>query len=127
MTDIAITAAQPVLWSVFGYRFEAIPMLGALAACLMVRVWVSLTDVPARFVRWIVDIAVTSLAMMFTAGWVLLQRPEPFYALLGGTGFGALGAGIITLALVWIRSVTPFASPDHPTWARPRSRAAGDD
>lgn len=124
MTDIA---AHPLLWAAFGYRFEAIPMLGALAACLMVRVWVTLTNVPARFLRWIVDIAVTTLAMMFTAGWVLLQRPEPFYALLGGTGFGALGAGIITLALVWIRSVTPFVSPDQPPWARPQNRAPGED
>ena len=51
---------------------------------------------------WGVDLTVTGLSMLFTAGWIVLQRPEPFYALLSGTGFGALGAGIIAAALAQV-------------------------
>jgi hypothetical protein len=35
--------------------------------------------------------------------------PAPFYALLSGTGFGALGAGIIALAIAWVRRIEPLA------------------
>lgn len=51
----------------------------------------------------------TGLAMLFTAGWIALQRPAPFYALLSGTGFGALGAGIIAVAIAWVKRIEPLA------------------
>lgn len=47
--------------------------------------------------------------MLFTAGWIALQRPAPFYALLSGTGFGALGAGIIAVAIAWVKRIEPLA------------------
>lgn len=99
-------AAQPVIWVALGYEFEAASMIAGLSACLMVRVWVSLNDRSAR--AWAVDLTVTGIALLFTAGWIMLQRPEPFYALLTGTGFGALGAGIIALALQWIKRIEPL-------------------
>ena len=52
---------------------------------------------------------VTTIAMLFTAGSIVLQRPEPFYALLSGAGFGALGAGIITIALNRIKRIDALA------------------
>jgi len=97
--------AQPVIWSALGYQFEAASMIAGLSACLMVRIWVSLTGRSTRIWAWGVDLTVSSIAMLFTAGWIVLQRPEPFYALLSGTGFGALGAGIIAIALNWVNRI----------------------
>ena len=101
--------AQPVLWSALGYQFEAASMIAGLAACLMVRIWVSLNGPSATLWTWGVDLTVTTITMLFTAGWIALQRPVPFYALLSGTGFGALGAGIIALAIAWVRRIEPLA------------------
>jgi hypothetical protein len=106
MTGIAV---QPVLWSALGYQFEAASMIAGLSACLMVRIWVSLNGRSATLWTWGVDLTVTAIAMLFTAGWIALQRPAPFYALLSGTGFGALGAGIIALAIAWVRRIEPLA------------------
>jgi len=106
MTGIVV---QPVLWSALGYQFEAASMIAGLSACLMVRIWVSLNGRSATLWTWGVDLTVTAIAMLFTAGWIALQRPAPFYALLSGTGFGALGAGIIALAIAWVRRIEPFA------------------
>lgn len=111
-TAITIAAARPVVWSALGYQFEAASMLAGLSACLTVRLWVSLTNVPARPLAWVIDAVVTMIAMLFTAGWIVLQRPEPFYALLGGTGFGALGAGIITIALQWVKQMASLSGSD---------------
>ena len=102
-------AAQPVIWTLLGYQFEAASMIAGLSACLMVRIWVSLTDRHARAWAWGVDLTVTTISMLFTAGWIVLQRPAPFYALLSGTGFGALGAGIIAVALGWVKRIEPLA------------------
>lgn len=100
--------AQPVIWSLLGYQFEAASMIAGLCACLMVRIWVSLNDRSAKVWAWSVDLTVTSISMLFTAGWIVLQRPAPFYALLSGTGFGALGAGIIAMALGWVKRIEPL-------------------
>ena len=104
--------AQPVIWSALGYRFEAASMIAGLSACLMVRIWVSLKAGRASAWTWAVDLTVTGLALSFTAGWIVLQRPEPFYALMSGTGFGALGAGIIAAALAWVKRIEPLAGID---------------
>ena len=108
----AAAAAQPVIWSLLGYQFEAASMIAGLSACLMVRIWVSLNDRSAKLWAWGVDLTVTAIAMLFTAGWIALQRPAPFYALLSGTGFGALGAGIIAMALAWVKRIEPLAGID---------------
>ena len=104
-------AAQPVIWSALGYQFEAASMIAGLSACLMVRLWMSLNGGTINRWAWAVDLTVTGIALLFTAGWIVLQRPEPFYALLSGTGFGALGAGIIAIALAWVRRLEPLAGP----------------
>ena len=101
-------AAQPVLWTALGYQFEAASMIAGLSACLMVRIWVSLNAGVGSAWTWAVDLTVTAISMLFTAGWIVLQRPEPFYALMSGTGFGALGAGIIALALAWVKRLSPI-------------------
>lgn len=110
--SIASAAAQPVIWTLLGYQFEAASMIAGLSACLMVRIWVSLNDRHARAWAWGVDLTVTTIAMLFTAGWIVLQRPAPFYALLSGTGFGALGAGVIAIALAWVKRIEPLAALD---------------
>lgn len=102
---VRVVAAGSVIWSLLGYPFEAGSMLGALAACLTVRLWVSLKDYPSSALAWVIDATVLSLALMFTAGWVALARPSPFFALLAGTGFGALGTGIIAMALDWVEDM----------------------
>lgn len=116
-------AAQPVLWSALGYRFEAASMIAGLSACLMVRIWVSLNGGRATAWTWAVDLTVTGLSLLFTAGWIVLERPEPFYALLSGTGFGALGAGIIAAALAWVKRIEPLAGIDAGSPAAPGAAA----
>ena len=55
-------------------------------------------------------VPVSVLTLLFTAGLVISQRPEPLWALMTGTGIGALGAGIISIALTWVQRATgPFA------------------
>lgn len=110
----ASAVAQPVIWTLLGYQFEAASMIAGLSACLMVRIWVSLNDRSAKVWAWSVDLTVTAISMLFTAGWIVLQRPAPFYALLSGTGFGALGAGIIAVALGWVKRIEPLATLDDP-------------
>ena len=113
MRVLALSAVvgQPVLWVLLGYRFEAASMIAGLSACLMVRIWVSLNARSVTAWAWAVDLTVTGIALLFTAGWIVLQRPAPFYALVSGTGFGAMGAGIIAAALAWVRRVQPLAEP----------------
>ena len=106
MTGVAV---QPVLWSALGYQFEAASMIAGLSACLIVRIWVSLNARSATRWTWAIDLTVTGLAMLFTAGWIAQHRPAPFYALLTGTGFGAMGAGIIAVAIAWVRRIEPLA------------------
>lgn len=108
----ASAAAQPVIWTLLGYQFEAASMIAGLCACLMVRIWVSLNDRTSRVWAWSVDLTVTAISMLFTAGWIVLERPAPFYALLSGTGFGALGAGVIAIALAWVKRIEPLAALD---------------
>lgn len=111
--------AQPVIWSALGYRFEAASMIAGLCACMMVRIWVSLNERTPRAWAWAVDLTVTGISLLFTAGWIVLQRPEPFYALLSGTGFGALGAGIIAIALKWVKRIEPLAEEGPTALAAP--------
>ena len=115
-TAMGSAIAQPVLWTALGYQFEAASMIAGLSACLMVRIWVSLNGATSAW-TWAVDLTVTAISMLFTAGWIVLQRPEPFYALLSGTGFGAMGAGIIAAALAWVKRIEPLTGltdPKHP-------------
>lgn len=109
---ITASAGAPVIWSALGYQFEAASMIAGLCACLMVRIWMSLNDRNPQAWAWAVDLTVTGISLLFTAGWIALQRPAPFYALLSGTGFGALGAGIIALALGWVKRIEPLAGID---------------
>jgi len=107
-----VATSVPVVWHALGYPFEAGSMIAALCACLAVRFYVVQTDRAQH--RWTLDVPVHLLSMMFTAGLVITRRPEPLEALLTGTGIGALGAGIITVALSWVKRNTP-SFDDKPT------------
>jgi hypothetical protein len=109
-------AAVPVVWTFLGYQFEAASMIAGLCACVTVRVWVSLTDKSRQGIA--IDATVTSLTLLFTAGVIIQRRPEPFYALLYGTGIAALGAGIIKLAMQWVRRGEAFVGIADPEEAR---------
>jgi NaMN:DMB phosphoribosyltransferase len=87
-------------------------MLAGLASCFVVRVYMIAT--PATRKGWLVEVAVTALSLMFTAGAIVTQRPAPFFALLLGTGLGALGAGIIRIAVKYVAKMDAFgeAEPD---------------
>lgn len=89
------TPHAPVVWDMLGYQFEAGSMIAALCACLAVRFYVA---GQAAEHRWTLDVPVSALALMFTAGMVVTARPAPLVALLFGTGLGAVGAGIIKVA-----------------------------
>ena len=124
LSRLQANGVTPVLWNALGYQFEAASMLGALGACLIVRVWVCLSDAPTGLRARALNVSITAIAMLFTAGWVMLQRPSPFYALLSGSGFGALGSGIILISLNWVRRLEPIskAAPARPAPARHRTR-----
>jgi hypothetical protein len=110
---------QPVVWTALGYPFEAASMLAGLSACLIVRLWICLKDTDVTLRARALNIVVTGIGLLFSAGWVLLQRPSPFYALLSGSGFGALGSGIIVLSLRWIERISPIAGGEaHDVKAR---------
>ncbi|WP_413061941.1 hypothetical protein ACLN6N_06240 [Sphingomonas carotinifaciens] len=104
----ATTATSvPLIWHFAGYPFEAGSMIAAICACIAVRFYVAQTDRQQH--RWTVDAPVTVLALLFTAGAVIRLRPDPALALVYGTGLGALGVGIITIALNFVRSKLPGA------------------
>lgn len=115
----ALVATAPVVWSVLGNQFEAGSMIAALCACLAVRFYVSAQE--GRVHRWSLDLPVSALALMFTAGAVVSRRPEPLSALLLGTGIGVLGAGIIAIAKKYVdRWLGPLMEPDAaPAPAKP--------
>ena len=110
----SLADAQPVLWTLLGYRVEAASMLASLTACLSLRIWICLKDAPDSARTRAIDITVTSIALLFSTGWVVLQRPSPFFALLSGSGFGALGTGIVALSLRWVKRLAPLADEDSP-------------
>ncbi|MGN7160863.1 hypothetical protein [Sphingomonas sp. SAFR-052] len=96
-----VAVSVPTVWHFLGYPFEAGSMIAGVCACLAVRFYVVQTDRKAH--RWTVDVPVSALTLLFTAGMVISQRPEPLGALMTGTGIGALGAGIISVALSWLQ------------------------
>lgn len=104
----AVIEIHPILWSFLGYEFEAASMLAAVSACLIVRAWVCLNHPPENYRARGLSFVVMLIAMLFAAGWVILQRPSPFYGLLSGSGFGALGSGIIAMSLNWVRRFEPL-------------------
>jgi len=109
----AVVATAPVVWSLLGYQFEAGSMIAALCACLAVRFYVSRQENGVH--PWALDLPVSALALMFTAAAVVSRRPEPLFALLLGTGFGILGAGIIAIAKKYVdRWLGPLMEPDEP-------------
>ncbi|MEH3107161.1 MAG: hypothetical protein PGN09_07725 [Sphingomonas fennica] len=122
-TDRALAPAQPTTISPLGYTFEVGPMIAGLCACAAVRFYVAKTEAEHR---WTVDLPVTGLALMFTAAALIGHRPEPLAALMWGTGFGALGAGIIKIALAWVKRSSGMFEPADET-PRQRVRPAEDD
>lgn len=111
-TGATVATSVPVVWHLLGYPFEAGSMIAALCACLAVRFYVVQTERTHH--RWTIDVPVHALAVMFTAAQVIARRPEPIEALFTGTGYGALGATIITIALGWVKRNTPNFD-DKPT------------
>lgn len=104
-----VATSEPVVWHVLGYPFEAGSMIAAICACIAVRFYVVQRD--RKDHRWTLDLPVSALTLMFTAAAIIQSRPAPSMALIYGTGFGALGAGIITLALAYVQRVTGGQPP----------------
>ena len=71
-------------------------MIAALCACVAVRFYIVQHETGPN--RWLLDVPVSSIALMFAAGIVVTFRPQPLTALIYGTGMGALGAGLIRIA-----------------------------
>lgn len=105
-----LATSAPTVWHLLGYPFEAASMIAALCACLAVRFYVVQQDRAAH--RWTVDLPVSALTLMFAAAAVAKARPDPATALMLGTGFGALGAGIITLALAYVQRLPGLGASD---------------
>lgn len=110
-----VATSQPVVWDFFGYPFEAGSMIAGVCACLAVRFYVSAKA--GKEHRLTLDLPVTALMLMCTAGAVMRFRPDPALAILYGTGLGALGVGFITIALNFVQSKLPGApgAEDKPT------------
>lgn len=85
-------------------------MLAGLISCATVRIYIGATAKTRQGV--VVDAAITTLTLLFTAGAIASQRPSPFFALLTGTGLGALGAGIIKIAVRYVRNLDAFAEAE---------------
>ncbi len=100
-----VNPAGPSIWYFFGYPFEAGSMIAAICACIAVRLYVAQKD-RAQY-RWNIDFPVSALTIMTTAMAVVRLRPDPGLALIYGTGIGALGVGLITIALNFVQSKLP--------------------
>ena len=90
-----VNASTPTIWHVLGYAFEAGSMIAALCACAAVRFYVVQKDHEQH--RITLDAPISLLALMFTAAAVIRLRPDPSMALVYGTTFGILGAGLIAI------------------------------
>ncbi|MEG8045734.1 hypothetical protein QP175_05615 [Sphingomonas aerolata] len=71
-----VTESTPQIWHFLGYPFEAGSMIAGICACLAVRFYVSQED--RKDHRWNVDLPVSILTLLFTAGIIIRLRPEPF-------------------------------------------------
>ncbi|WP_081792815.1 hypothetical protein [Sphingomonas sp. RIT328] len=100
-----LSPAGPSIWYFFGYPFEAGSMIAAICACIAVRLYVAQKERADH--RWNIDLPVSALTLMTTATAVIRLRPDPALALIYGTGIGALGVGLITIALNFVQSKLP--------------------
>ncbi len=108
-----LATAQPVIWHLLGYPFEAGSMIAALCACVAARVYVTFKT--HKVPRWALDVPVMVLVMMFTAAGVAAWQPDPLLALIVGTGFGAIGAGVIAWSAKQLEKVFPdLVGKDEP-------------
>jgi hypothetical protein len=108
-----VQASTPTIWNLLGYPFEAGSMIAGLCACLAVRFYVS--QEARKDHRWNVDLPVSVLTLLFTAGMIIRLRPEPFWALVYGTGLGSAGVLIISACLAWVkRGSDLFQPPEKP-------------
>jgi hypothetical protein len=109
-----VTESVPQIWHFLGFAFEAGSMVAGIRACLAVRFYVSQED--RKDHRWNVDLPVSLLTLLFTAGMIIRLRPEPFWALVYGTGLGSAGVLIISACLAWVkRGSDLFQPPEKPT------------
>ncbi|WP_238941034.1 hypothetical protein [Sphingomonas beigongshangi] len=107
-----VATSQPLIWNFVGYPFEAGSMIAGICACLAVRFYV--TAKAGKEHRWTLDWPVSALALLFTAGAIMRLRPDPALALIYGTGLGAMGVTIITVALNFVQSRIPGADESKP-------------
>jgi hypothetical protein len=61
--------------------------------------------------RWIIDLPVSALTLLFTAGTVIKLPPGPIWALVNGTGIGAAGALLIGARLAWVKRCSGLFEP----------------
>lgn len=102
---VMLNLAEPSIWYFFGYLFEAGSMIAATCACIAVRFYVAQKDRAQH--RLNIDLPVSALTLMTTATAVIRLRPDPALVLIYGTGIGALGVGLITIALNFVQSKLP--------------------
>lgn len=105
--DGTVRPDGPTVWHFLGNPFEAGSMIAGICACIAVRLYVSQKDRAEH--RWNIDLPVSALALMITAGAVMRLRPDPALALIYGTGIGAMGVSLITLAMNFVQSRIPGA------------------
>jgi hypothetical protein len=92
----ATAIVVPATGDLFGFPFEIAPMVMAVTACLIVRIYKGAKAKSHE--GWIVDLSITLLTMLFTVAFVIGLRPNPILAASLGTGMGAIGAGLIRIA-----------------------------
>jgi tetrahydromethanopterin S-methyltransferase subunit E len=105
-------AVTPVLADLAGYQFEVAPMLLAVLACIVVRIYKGAKSKTHE--GWVVDVSITVLSVLFTVALIITARPGVLMALIYGTGLGAIGAGLIYFAEKKTRDALGAATSDDP-------------
>jgi hypothetical protein len=100
-------------WRAFVVDCDGIANSFRVIACERPQIYVSQDD--RKDHRWNVDLPVSMLTLLFTAGIIIRLRPEPFGALAYGTGLGSAGVLIISACLAWVkRGSDLFQPPEKP-------------
>lgn len=113
-TNKGAMVAQPVIWSLVGYPFEAGGMIAALFGCAVARAWHGSAQAARREYRWVLDAPITAMTFGAAVAIVIALRPEPWNGLLYGAGLGVIGEGLFKVAERVLRATGAFTEPDTP-------------
>ncbi|WCT75048.1 hypothetical protein PQ455_07485 [Sphingomonas naphthae] len=89
-------ATIPVVWSFFGFDFQAGPVIVGVCAVVITRLTITLNSKTRP--RIVLDVLVTSLCALLTALWIQAHTLDLLKAGVTGIGIASLGLGVIGIA-----------------------------